>query len=127
MKLDGSSVATFAPGQQAPTVTPSFVNRFNATWVPNQLTLILLNVTAAEEGEYLCEVVSVGGLIQTWYRTIHVSLLGKHSQLVKRILMIYDLLHFTGQEIQLPRGKGHKRTSRSHTKVLYLTQSPIHV
>ena len=31
--------------------------------------------------------------------------------------MIYDLLHSTGQDLQLPRGKGHKRTSRSYTKV----------
>ena len=86
MKLDGSSVATFVPGQQAPTVSPSYVNRFNATWVPNQLTLILLNVTAAEEGEYVCEVASKAGSIQSWVRKIHVSLLGKRSELVKRIV-----------------------------------------
>ena len=35
-------------------------------------------------------------------------------------IMIYDLLHSTGQDLQLPRGKGHKRTSRSHTKVPHL-------
>jgi len=34
--------------------------------------------------------------------------------------MFYDLLHSTGQNLQLPRGKGHKRTSRSHTKVPHL-------
>ena len=36
-------------------------------------------------------------------------------------VMIYDLLHFTGQDLQLPRGKGHKRTSTSHTKAPHLT------
>ena len=82
MKFDGSSVAIFIPGQQAPKVTQNFANRFNATWVPNQLALIMLRVTDAEEGEYLCEVLSVGGSIQTWKRKIHVSVLGKlnHSK-----------------------------------------------
>ena len=40
------------------------------------------------------------------------------------ILFIY-LLHFTGQDLQLPRGKGHKRTSTSHTKVPHLTHPPF--
>ena len=39
--------------------------------------------------------------------------------------MIYDLLHSTGQDLQLPRGKGHKRTSRSYTKVPHLTHPPL--
>ena len=38
-------------------------------------------------------------------------------------LMIYDLMHSTGQEFQLPRGKGHERTSRSYKKVPHLTSS----
>ena len=77
MKFDGSPVAIFLPGQQAPRVTQGFANRFNATWVPNQLALIMPIVTDAMEGEYLCEVLSVGGSIQTWKRKIHVSVLGK--------------------------------------------------
>ena len=32
--------------------------------------------------------------------------------------MIYDLLHSTGQDLQLPIGIGHKRTSRSHTYLI---------
>ena len=36
----------------------------------------------------------------------------------------FDLLHSTGQDLQLPRGKGHKRTSRSHMKVPHLTHTP---
>ena len=31
--------------------------------------------------------------------------------------LIFDLLHPTGQDLQSPRGKGHKRTSRSHLAV----------
>ena len=37
------------------------------------------------------------------------------------ILIYYILL---GRILQLPRGKGHKRTSRSHSKVPYLTPPP---
>ena len=72
----------FLPNQQAPpSVSPDFVRRVNATWLPNRLTLIFFNVTAAEEGEYRCEVLSFGAsTVETWIRTIHVSLLGRLSQ-----------------------------------------------
>ena len=40
------------------------------------------------------------------------------------LVLIYDLLHSTGQDLQLPRGKGHKRTSRSQMKVPHLTHTP---
>ena len=39
----------------------------------------------------------------------------------------YDLLHSTGQDLQLPRGKGHKRTSKPYTKVPHLTHTSIHI
>ncbi|XP_067021800.1 fibroblast growth factor receptor-like isoform X3 [Acropora muricata] len=75
IKLGGSSVASFVQTQQRLWVQTGLDNRFNVTWVPNKLTLILLNVTSAEEGDYRCEVLSVGGSVQTWARTIRVSLL----------------------------------------------------
>ena len=34
---------------------------------------------------------------------------------------VFCIFHFTGQDLQLPRGKGHKRTSTSLTKVPHLT------
>ena len=80
IKLGGSSVVSFVQNQQRVSVQTGFENRFNATWVPYELTVILLNVTSAEEGEYRCEVLSVGSSVQTWARTIQVSLLGKFSQ-----------------------------------------------
>ena len=96
MKFEGSSVVTFLPSQQAPSaVSPDFVRRVNATWVPNKLTLILFTVTAAEEGEYRCAVLSFGvSTVQTWVRTIHVSLLGRLSQLVKRVVINSTYLQF---------------------------------
>ena len=83
MKFGGRAAATFVQNRQAPSVDPSFASRLNATWVPNKLTLILFNVTDAEEGEYRCEVISVGGSVETWIRTIQVSLVGKLIELVK--------------------------------------------
>ncbi|XP_067030254.1 fibroblast growth factor receptor-like isoform X2 [Acropora muricata] len=75
IKLGGSSIAGFVQNQRVLTIQPGFENRFNVTWVPNKLTLILLNVTSAEEGEYRCEVLAVGSSVQTWARAIQVSLL----------------------------------------------------
>ena len=80
IKLGRSSVASFVQNQQRLSVQTGLEDRFNATWVPYELTVILLNVTSAEEGEYRCEVLTVGGSVQTWTRTIQVSLLGKSSQ-----------------------------------------------
>ena len=84
MKFEGSSVVIFLPSRQAPpAVSPDFVRRrrVNATWLPNRLTLTFFNVTAAEEGEYRCEVLSFGALtVETCIRTIHVSLLDRLSQ-----------------------------------------------
>ncbi|XP_067030266.1 fibroblast growth factor receptor 1-like isoform X2 [Acropora muricata] len=75
IKLGGSSVVSFVQNQQRLSVQTGFENRFIVTWVSYELTLILLNVTSAEEGEYCCEVLTVGGSVHTWARTIQVSLL----------------------------------------------------
>ena len=80
----GRPAASFVPGQRAPTVEPSFVNRGSASWIPNKLTLVLFNVTHAVEGEYRFEVISSGSSARTWIRKIHVSLRGKLSPLAKR-------------------------------------------
>ena len=39
--------------------------------------------------------------------------------------MVYG--YSTGQDLHLPRGKGHRRTSKFHTKVPHLTHPPLHV
>ncbi|XP_044176562.1 fibroblast growth factor receptor 3-like [Acropora millepora] len=74
MKSGVSTIATYLQSRQALSVTTSFKSRFNASWVPNKLTLILLNLTSADEGEYRCEVITFGGRVQTWIRKIQVSL-----------------------------------------------------
>ena len=55
-------------------------------------------------------------------RTVELNRLKLHNY---TYLIFFYLLHSTGQNLQLPRGKGHKRTSRSHTKVPHLTHPPF--
>lgn len=83
MKSGASTIATDLQSRQALSVTTRYMNCFKASWAPNKLTLILLNVTSADEGEYRCEVKTFGGWVQTWIRKIQVSLLGKLRQLTK--------------------------------------------
>ena len=40
---------------------------------------------------------------------------------------LFDLLHSTGQDLQLPRGKGHRRISRFHTKMPHHSQPSIRI
>ncbi|XP_067030223.1 uncharacterized protein [Acropora muricata] len=76
MKFDGSSIANFVQLHHALSVQSGSESRFNVTWVPNKMTLLWFNVTSADEGEYRCEVLSFGGsAVETWARTIQVSLL----------------------------------------------------
>jgi len=85
MKFDGSSIANFVQLHQALSVQSGSESRFNVTWVPNKMTLHWFNVTSADEGEYRCEVLSFGvSAVETWARTIQVSLLGKLGQPAKR-------------------------------------------
>ena len=86
MKFGDTHVVTFVPNVPL-WVIPVFAKRFNASWVPNKLTLILLNLTSADEGEYRCEVITLGRWAQTWIRKIQVSLVGKLRQLQNRILI----------------------------------------
>ena len=85
MKFLGHPAVTLVP-KQSPWVEPVFAKHFNAVWVPNKLTLILFNVTDAEEGEYCCEVMTtyLEGSARIWMREIQLLVLGKLSQLARR-------------------------------------------
>ena len=95
MKLQSSSIANYVQSKHALSVQPGFKSRFNATWVPNRLTLILFNVTPADKGEYRCEVLTLeiaSSSVQTWERIIQVSLLGKLGELAMIIIIKIPLL-----------------------------------
>ena len=77
IELDGDAVATYIPSVGTPSVESALVGRFNVTWVPNKLTLIVLNVTSADKGRYRCEVLTSGGGVKRWKRIIEVDVFGK--------------------------------------------------
>lgn len=77
IQLDGNVVATYFPSLATVTVESPYFSRFNATWVPTKLTLIMLNVTSADKGQYLCEVLTTRGGINRWKGIIEVEVFGK--------------------------------------------------
>lgn len=77
IQLNGNIVATYFPVLAKVTVGSPYFSRFNATWVPTKLTLIVLNVTSADKGQYRCEVLTIGGGINRWKRIIEVEVFGK--------------------------------------------------
>lgn len=77
IQLDGNVVASYLPSLATVTVESAYFSRFNATWVPNKLTLIVLNVTSADTGQYCCAVLTTGSGINRWKRIIEVEVFGK--------------------------------------------------
>ena len=77
IELDNDAVATYLPVILTPTVESTFVGRFNVSWVPTKLTLIVLNVSSADKGRYRCEVLTSGGGVKRWKRIIEVDVFGK--------------------------------------------------
>ena len=73
-EFGGVTVASYF---DRPSVENSFASRFNATWVPTKLTLIVFNVTSDDKGEYLCRVQANARGLKTWQRKIEVDVLGK--------------------------------------------------
>ncbi|XP_015768091.1 PREDICTED: fibroblast growth factor receptor 2-like isoform X5 [Acropora digitifera] len=73
IELDGDAAATYVPSARTPSIELAFVGRFNVTWVPNKLTLIVLNVISADKGRYRCEVLTSGGGLERWKRIIEVD------------------------------------------------------
>ena len=77
-EFDGVTVASYAKGRY-PTVADRFVSRFNVTWVPSKLTLIVFKVTSDDKREYHCRAQGYSSShgLQAWLRMIKVDVLGK--------------------------------------------------
>ena len=45
--------------------------------IDEKVTLIFFNVTDVDEGEFACEVTTIGGGTKTWTRKIKVDVVGK--------------------------------------------------
>ncbi|XP_067053552.1 uncharacterized protein [Acropora muricata] len=75
-ELDSVTLASYFSIVSSPTVQDSFASRFNATWVPTRLTLVVFNVTRDDKGEYYCKVQALlNGRGKFWNRKIQVDVL----------------------------------------------------
>ena len=80
LQLNGATVATIAPAAPLVTVTQPFTSRVNVTWVSGHVTLIIFNVTTADEGEFNCQLATVSGHV--WKRKIKVAVVGNYKLIV---------------------------------------------
>ena len=55
-------------------------SKVNVTWVSGQITLIIFNVTTADEGVYSCEMTSAEA--KEWKRNIKVEVVGNYKVIV---------------------------------------------
>ena len=87
LSFDSSVIATIDPLTGGVSVTPAFTSRVNVTWVDGNVTLIILNVTSADEGVYSCEL--TGSYTNSWRRKIQVDTVGN---LIHALYIEYFLL-----------------------------------
>jgi len=69
-------IASISSGGQ-PGVTLGFTGRFGISWNSQTATLIIFNVSAADDGEFSCKVTTFEGGIRVWTRKIKVNVVGK--------------------------------------------------
>ena len=79
LQLDDATIATIAPAAPLVTVTQPFTSRVNVTWVSGHVTLIIFNVTIADEGVFRCQLTAVSG---AWKRNIKVAVVGNYKVIV---------------------------------------------
>ena len=72
LSFDGSFIATIDPSTGSFSVNQGFTSRVNVTWVNGNVTLIILNVTSADEGVYSCQLTGTN----SWRRNIRVATVG---------------------------------------------------
>ena len=78
LKLGNAEVVNIAPSSKFIEVLADYKNRFNASWInAERVILIIFNVTDADEGEFACEVKTIGGGTKIWIRKIQVDVVGK--------------------------------------------------
>ena len=70
LSFDSSAIATIDPLTGGVAVAQA--SRVNVTWVNGNVTLIILNVTSADEGVYSCQLTGSN----SWRRNIRVATVG---------------------------------------------------
>ena len=94
LRFDSSVIATIDPSTGSVAINQGFTTRVNITWVNGNVTLIILNVTSADEGVYNCELT---GSTNSWRRKIQVATLGNllHTFILRRIF-------YSGRSLRRP-------------------------
>ena len=87
LSFDSSVIATIDPSTGSVAINQGFTTRVNVTWVNGNVTLIILNVTSADEGVYSCEL--TGSYTNSWRRKIQVDTVGN---LIHALYIEYFLL-----------------------------------
>ena len=78
LELNSVAVVNIFPGLNSAEVVAGYEDRFNLSWInPVKATLIIFNVSAADEGEFVCELTTIGGGSKVWKRKIQVTVVGK--------------------------------------------------
>ncbi|XP_067018403.1 uncharacterized protein [Acropora muricata] len=98
VKFRGQPAVTLVPNQ-SPLVETGFAKQFNAVWAPNKLTLILFNVTDAEEGQYCFEVITKGSSARTWIRKIQLLVLDPSQVIGSSITASLDPIPTTDSSV----------------------------
>jgi len=81
LELNSVGVVNIFPSLNSAQVAAGYEDRFNLSWInPVKATLIILNVSAADEGEFACKVNTLGGGNKIWTRKIQVTVVGKHGK-----------------------------------------------
>ena len=80
LQLGSSKVAAIVPSTPSVAVTQAFTSRVSVTWVTGQVTLIIFNVTAADEGVFSCQVTDASAIV--WQRNIKVTVVGNYKVIV---------------------------------------------
>ena len=76
----GTTLATVVSATLLVRVHSPFNSKVNVTWVSGQITLIIFNVTTADEGVYSCEMTSANA--KKWKRNIKVEVVGNYKVIV---------------------------------------------
>ena len=78
LRFDGANAGTIVPSTGVSGVDVALTSRFNISWVARQATLVIFNVSTADEGLFSCALITFeGATSKTWERNIEVSVVGK--------------------------------------------------
>ncbi|XP_068733579.1 hemicentin-1-like [Montipora capricornis] len=120
MSFEGDTVATYVRSPPELSVDVRFASRFNATWIPTKMTLIVFNVTTADEGEYRCSVLTSGGGIKTWVRIIEVAVLVPPSVIVSENQTVTE-----GDDVSLTCDAGPDGKPEPRTTLIFLSNKRV--